>query len=82
MLKLHEGRYSKVSFLVIFVIAWVVIFAISHYGTITMPYDQFLFQTVIFSTLIAFPIACCCFYARGGARDHRELTGGPTVVGI
>ena len=57
-------------------------FAISHVGAPTEHYEEFLIQAIIFSTLIAFPIACCCVLTRGGTRDPKELTDGITVVGI
>ena len=53
-------------------------FAISHIGAPTESYGEFLFQAIIFSTLIAIPIACCCYLTRGGSRDPKELTDGLT----
>jgi len=83
MLKLHEkGRYGIVSFIVLFIIVWIFMFIIAHIGAPSENYSEFLFQTIIFSTLIAFPIAVCCYFARGGTRDPKELTDGMTVVGI
>ncbi|MGY5859839.1 MAG: hypothetical protein RTU63_10755 [Candidatus Thorarchaeota archaeon] len=82
MLKLHEGRYGIVSFLTLFIIIWIFMFAISHVGAPTENYGEFLFQAIIFSTLIAFPIACCCHLSRGGTRDPKELMDGHTIVGI
>ncbi len=86
MLKLHEGRYSKVSFLVLFVIIWVLMFVLIY----ILPYlfpgtaqnSDYLIQEIIFSAMIAFLIALCCIFARGGTRDPKELTDGITVVGI
>jgi len=82
MLKLTERKYAIASFLTIFVIVWVIMFALSHYGLDTENYGEFLIQAIIFSTLIALPIACCCYFARGGTRDPKELTDGTTVLGI
>jgi hypothetical protein len=82
MLKLHKGRFGIVSFLALFILAWIFFFAISQIGAPTENYNEFLFQSTLFSTLIAFPIACCCYLARGGTRDPKELTDGITVVGI
>jgi len=78
MQKLYEGRYGIVSFLTLFIIIWIFMFAISHIGAPTENYGEFLFQAIIFSTLIAFPIACCCYLTRGGTRDPKELTDGLT----
>jgi uncharacterized membrane protein YhaH (DUF805 family) len=86
MLKLHEGRYSKVSFLALFIALFIVIsiviFGISQFSGLSMPYGELLLQTVIFSTMIALLIASCCFFARGGTRDPKEITDGHTVLGI
>jgi hypothetical protein len=81
-MKLHEGRYGKVSFVVIFIIVWIVIFALAHLGGSTLPYGEFALQTAIFSTLIAFLVALCCVLSGGGTRDPKELTDGHTIVGI
>lgn len=55
---------------------------IAHIGAPTENYEAFLIQTIIFSALIALPIAICCYFARGGSRDPKELTDGTTVLGI
>jgi hypothetical protein len=89
MLKLHEGRYGKVSFIVLFIIVWVGIFSLSYFGSSEVYVGGSppvggspLLEPVIFSTMIAFLIAGCCFAAGGGTRDPRELTDGITVTGI
>jgi predicted permease len=83
MQKLHEkGRYGIVSFIVLFIIVWIFMFIIAHFGAPTENYTDFLIQAIIFSTLIALPVAVCCYFARGGSRDPKELTDGMTVVGI
>jgi hypothetical protein len=82
MLKLHKDSFSIVSFLTLFILAWIIFFGISQIGAPAESYNEFLFQSILSSTLIAFPIACCCYLARGGTRDPKELTDGIIVVGI
>ena len=82
MLQLRERKSGIASFLTLFIIVWVFMFALSHVGSDTENYGEFLFQAIVFSTLIAIPIACCCTLTRGGTRDPKELTDGITVVGI
>ncbi|MGY5879880.1 MAG: hypothetical protein RTV31_06495 [Candidatus Thorarchaeota archaeon] len=79
MLKLTEDKYGIASFLTLFIIVWVFMFAMLHYGSDTENYGEFLFQAIIFSTLIALPVAFCCVLARGGVRDPKELTDGITI---
>ncbi|MBN2229232.1 MAG: hypothetical protein JW779_06520 [Candidatus Thorarchaeota archaeon] len=83
MLKLHEGLYSIVSFVVLFVIVWIVVFSLSYFGSSDLYVGGHpLVEPIIFSTMIAFVIAFCCYFAGGGTRDPKELTDGITVVGI
>jgi hypothetical protein len=82
MLRLHKGRFTIISFIVLFIIVWIVIFLISNIGPIPQNYNAFLIESILFSALIAFSIACFCYFARGGTRNPKELTDGITVVGI
>lgn len=89
MYKLHEGPYGKVSFLVLFIVVWVGIFSLSYFGSSDVYIGgsppiggRPLLEPVIFSTMIAFLIAGCCYVSGGGTRDPKELTDGITVRGI
>jgi len=72
--------YGKASFLVVFIVTWVVIFVLSYYGSpdayVGLP--RSIAGPIIFSTMIAFLIACICYAAGGGTRDPKELTDGIT----
>ena len=77
----EKEPYGKASFLVIFIIFWVVIFALTYYGSSAVyygPYGKYqpLEGPLIFSTLIAALIACFCLTAGGGPRNPEKLTGG------
>jgi succinate dehydrogenase/fumarate reductase cytochrome b subunit len=79
----EKEPYGKASFLVIFIILWVVIFTLTYYGSSAVhygPYGEYrlLEGPVIFSTLIAALIACLCYTAGGGIRNPKELAGGIT----
>jgi hypothetical protein len=75
-----KEAYGKASFLVVFIITWVVIFAISYYGSsdVYIGGPRPIVGPIIFSTIIAFLIACFCFAAGGRTRDPKELTDGIT----
>lgn len=79
-----DERYGKASFLTIFIIVWVVTFALSHYGTSNLyigpggSVGPPLGGPVIFSTMFAILIAGCCYAAGGGARNPKELMDGIT----
>jgi ABC-type polysaccharide/polyol phosphate export permease len=75
-----KEAYGKASFLMVFIITWMVIFVLSYYGSSDVYYGAPppLLGPIIFSTMIAFLIACLCFAAGGGIRDPKELTDGIT----
>jgi hypothetical protein len=79
----EKEPYGKASFLLIFIIFWVVIFALSYYGSSDVhisPSGVFrpLLGPFIFSTMIAFLMAACCFVAGGGIRNPKDVTDGIT----
>ena len=80
----ERGRYGWVSFLTIFTIVWVMLFALTYYGSSDIyigPSGELprpLAGPIIFSTMIAFLIASCCYAAGRGIRNPKELTDGIT----
>jgi p-aminobenzoyl-glutamate transporter AbgT len=76
----EKEHYRKASFLMVFIIMWVVIFAVSYYGSseVHIGRPRPLVGPIIFSTMIAFLIACFCFAAGGGTRDSKDVADGIT----
>jgi quinol-cytochrome oxidoreductase complex cytochrome b subunit len=76
----EKQPYGKASFLTIFIIFWVMFFVLSYYGSSDAYYGgpRPFVAPFIFSTMIAFLIACFCFAAGGGTRNPKELTDGIT----
>ncbi len=80
----QEESYGKSSSLTVFIVFWVVLFALSYYGSSDLYIDPSgevarpVVGPFIFSTMIAFLIACACYAAGGGVRDRKELTDGIT----
>ena len=79
-----EGQYTWVSFLTVFIIVWVVVFALSYFDTTYLYIDPWgrvyrpLAGPIILSTIIAFLIAFCCYAAGGGIRNPKDLMDGIT----
>jgi len=80
----EKEHYRWASFLTIFIIFWVVLFALTYYGSSDLyigPSGELprpLVGPFIFSTMIAFLIAFCCYVAGGGIRNPKELMDGIT----
>jgi hypothetical protein len=80
----ERERYGWVSFLTIFIIVWVVFFALTYYGSPDLyigPSGELsrpLAGPIILSTMIAFLIAFCCYAAGGGIRNPKDLMDGIT----
>ncbi|MHA1939674.1 MAG: hypothetical protein ACXACD_11230 [Candidatus Thorarchaeota archaeon] len=77
----EKEPYGKASFLMVFIIMWVVIFALSYYGSsdVYVGGSRPLVGPVIFSTTIALLISCVCFAAGMGIRNPKDLTDGFTL---
>ena len=84
----ERERYGWVSFLTIFILVWVMLFALMYYGSSDLyiyvgpsggeEMPRPLAGPIIFSTMIAFLIAFCCYAAGGGIRNPKDLMDGIT----
>ncbi|MFX1484007.1 MAG: hypothetical protein ACFFCP_12580 [Promethearchaeota archaeon] len=78
MIRTGTEKHGIASFVTLFIVFWIIFFALSFYGRPGLDAGE-LVGVIVFSILIALFLAACCTFLQIEVRNPKELADGLTV---